>query len=125
MPVLVRGKNLRMIVLQILLLGWIAAIGYRLVPLQINDHGALLARAERQQQASIDLSPTRGVIYDRNGSVLARSITVKSLYAAPADITDAADAADKLSRLLDLDRDSLYKRLTSQTQVLVAVKRKL
>jgi cell division protein FtsI (penicillin-binding protein 3) len=114
-----------MIVVQILLLGWIAAIGYKLVRLQISDHTTLLARAERQQQASIDLSPTRGVIYDRNGSVLARSVTVKSLYAAPADISDAVEAADKLSRLLDVDRDTLYKRLTSQTQVLVAVKRKL
>jgi cell division protein FtsI/penicillin-binding protein 2 len=100
------------------------AIGARLIHLQVGEHAQLRARAERQQQAGIDLSPTRGVIFDRNGNELARSVEVQSLYAAPAKITNPQEAADQLSKLLDLDRDALLKRLTS-SQVLVAVKRKL
>ena len=103
---------------------WMAAIGAKLVWLQVKQHDSLVARATRQQQAAINLSPMRGVIYDRNGNELARSVAVKSLYASPGDITDPAGMADKLSDLLDIDRDDLYKRLVSG-RAAVAVKRKL
>ena len=92
--------------------------------LQVKQHDWLLSRAGRQQQAAIELSPTRGVIYDRNGNELARSVEGRSLYASPAEIRDPDRAAHELSELLNVDRDALYKRLTSD-QVLVAVKRKL
>lgn len=99
-------------------------IGAKLFWLQLRQHDSLLARANRQQQAEIELSPTRGIIYDRNGNELARSVEAKSLYASPAEIKDPGAFADRLSELLDLDREALYRRLTS-AQVLVAVKRKL
>jgi cell division protein FtsI/penicillin-binding protein 2 len=114
----------RIRIIQVVILLWVLAIGWRLVRLQVSDHVSLLARAERQQQASIDLSPIRGIISDRNGNELARSVEAKSLYASPAEITDPDAVAGKLSRLLDVDRDALYKRLTSNL-VLAAVKRKL
>src|SRR5205085_10887703 len=115
----------RFIIIQVLVLLWVVVIGYRLVKVQVRDHVALRARAERQQQAAIDLSPMRGVVYDCNGNELARSVETKSLYASPAEIKDADAVADRLADLLDLDRDALYKRLTSKNLVLVAVKRKL
>jgi cell division protein FtsI (penicillin-binding protein 3) len=114
----------RLAVIQVLIIIWMAAIAGKLVWLQVKQHDWLLSRAGRQQQAAIELSPTRGVIYDRNGNELARSVEAKSLYASPAEIKDPDRAADELSELLDVDRDALYKRLTS-AQVLVAVKRKL
>ena len=100
------------------------AIGAKLVWLQVRQHDWLLGRATSQQQAAISLSPLRGVIFDRNGNELARSVEVKSLYASPGDITDAGGMADTLSDVLDIDRDDLYKRLTSG-RAAVAVKRKL
>jgi len=114
----------RIWIIQVLLVLWVGAICWKLVRLQVLDHDWLLGKAERQQQATIELSPMRGVIYDRNGSELARSVEVKSLYASPSDITDPETVTDKLSQMLDLDRDALFDRLTSQ-RVLVAVKRKL
>ncbi|MFL6212725.1 MAG: penicillin-binding protein [Blastocatellia bacterium] len=115
----------RFLVIQVLVIVWVMAIGYRLVKLQVKDHDSLRARAERQQQAAIDLSPMRGVVYDRNGNELARSVEAKSLYASPAEVKDPETMADRLAELLDLDRDALYKRLTSKNLVLVAIKRKL
>src|SRR5712692_251875 len=111
-------------IIRILMILWMAAIGSKLLWLQVNQHDWLLARANHQQQAAIDLSPMRGVIYDRNGNELARSVAVKSLYASPGDITDPGGIADTLSDLLDIDRDDLFKRLTSG-RAAVAVKRKL
>jgi cell division protein FtsI (penicillin-binding protein 3) len=118
------ASETRLSIIRIAMILWIAAIGAKLLWLQVKQHDWLLARASHQQQAAIDLSPMRGVIFDRNGDQLARSVAVKSLYASPADITDPAAAADTLSDVLDIDRDDLYKRLTS-AHAAVAVKRKL
>ena len=119
-----KASDKRLSVIQVVIIVWMMAIGAKLVWLQVKQHDWLVARATRQQQAAINLSPMRGVIYDRNGDELARSVAVKSLYASPADITDAGGMADTLSDLLEIDRDDLYKRLTSD-RAAVAVKRKL
>src|SRR2546423_13793826 len=94
----------RFIIIQVLVLLWVVVIGYRLVKLQVRDHDTLRARAERQQQAAIDLSPMRGVVYDRNGNELARSVETKSLYASPVEIKDADAVADRLADLRSEER---------------------
>jgi cell division protein FtsI/penicillin-binding protein 2 len=119
-----RASDKRITVIQAAIIVWMMAIGAKLLWLQVKEHDSLLARAGRQQQAAIELSPMRGVIYDRNGNELARSVAVKSLYASPAEIGDAGAAASALAKVLDIDRDDLYKRLTSG-RIAVAVKRKL
>src|SRR5712692_1037146 len=119
-----RASDGRITVIQVAIILWMVAIGAKLLWLQVKQHDWLLARAANQQQAAIELSPMRGVIYDRNGNELARSVTVKSLYASPGDIPDPARMADALSELLDVDRDDLFKRLTS-ARAAVAVKRRL
>src|SRR5713101_3688962 len=92
-----RASDGRITVIQVAIILWMAAIGAKLLWLQVKQHDWLLARASHQQQAAIDLSPMRGIIFDRNGDQLARSVAVKSLYASPADITDPAAAADTLA----------------------------
>ncbi|MBI3650195.1 MAG: transpeptidase family protein [Acidobacteria bacterium] len=117
-------KN-RLRIIQLLIIVWLLAICARLVWLQVKEYPNLSARAERQQQASIPLTPMRGVIYDRNGNELARSSEVKSLYAYPNQITDAQLIAPRLAKILDLDKDELLKRLKASDKVCVAIKRKL
>ncbi|MCI0486164.1 MAG: hypothetical protein L0229_06140, partial [Blastocatellia bacterium] len=114
----------RIIIIQAAILVWALAAGARLVWLQVIQHESLQKCAVEQQRFTVDLSPTRGIIYDRNGNELARSVSVNSLYASPSKIKDPETVADRLSELLDVDRDTLYKRLISD-KVLVAVKRKL
>jgi cell division protein FtsI/penicillin-binding protein 2 len=103
---------------------WVIAIGMKLIRLQVKDRAWLRQRAERQQQAFIELSPVRGIIYDRNGHELARSVVVNSLYAAPSQIKEPDKVADQLWRILGIPSKVLLDRLTSN-QVLVAIKRKL
>ena len=119
-----KASDKRLSIIQLAIIAWMMAIGAKLIWLQVKQHDWLLARATSQQQAAIELSPMRGVLSDRNGNELARSVAVKSLYASPAGITDADAVADSLSDVLDIDRDDLYRRLTSD-RVAVAVKRKL
>ena len=119
-----KASDKRLTTIQVVIILWMMAIGVKLLWLQVKEHDSLLARAGRQQQAAIELSPMRGVIYDRNGNELARSVLVKSLYASPVEIGNAEAAASALARALDIDRDDLFKRLTSG-RIAVAVKRKL
>lgn len=114
----------RLSVIQLSIILWMMVIGAKLIWLQVKQHDWLRDRAVRQQQAAIELSPMRGEVLDRNGNELARSVAVKSLYASPAEITDPDGVADALSEALDIEREDLYKRLTSG-RVAVAVKRKL
>jgi cell division protein FtsI (penicillin-binding protein 3) len=102
---------------------WSVYIGLTLVRLQINEHEWLLGHAEHEQSLTVGITPVRGLILDRNGREMARSVAVKSLYAAPSDIGSAAAMADKLSTLLDVDRADLYRKLSSN-QALVSVNRK-
>jgi cell division protein FtsI (penicillin-binding protein 3) len=120
-----KPSNRRLGIIQILIVIWVIVICARLVRLQVSQHEELRGKAERQQQASITLTPKRGVIYDRNGSELARSAQVKSLYATPAEISDAEGCAAKLSRILDMDSDTIYRRLMTKSLAAVAIKRKL
>jgi cell division protein FtsI/penicillin-binding protein 2 len=117
-------KN-RLRTIQIVLAFWLLIICSRLVWLQVKEQPFLSARAQRQQQATIPLTPMRGVIYDRNGYEMARSSEVKSLYAYPNQIADANLAANRLSKILDTDRSEILKRLQSTDKMFVAVKRKL
>jgi cell division protein FtsI/penicillin-binding protein 2 len=119
-----KANDRRIVVVLAILLVWGLVIGTKLVRLQVGDHQSLRERAERQQQFGLELSPTRGVIYDRNGQELARSAEVRSLYASPSQVGDPKATAHRLASLLDVDADALFKRLTS-SQILVAVKRKL
>jgi cell division protein FtsI (penicillin-binding protein 3) len=90
---------------------WTAVIAGRLIQLQVLEHDSFLQRARRQQEQTIEISPVRGVLYDRNMRPLAMSVEVESVFASPADITDAEGTAKLLGRALDLNAKSLVKKL--------------
>ena len=81
-----------------ILILWIGVIGLRLLDLQVLHYGDFTQRAQRQQQRTIEVSPRRGVIYDRNGRELAMSVMVDSVFAVPAEIPDQAATASLLGR---------------------------
>src|SRR5215470_17899679 len=78
---------------------WAVVIGARLYFLHVVHSADYKQRAEHQQQRKIEVSPRRGVIYDRNGSELAVSIKVDSVFAVPDQIDDPAATAKSLSRI--------------------------
>jgi len=78
---------------------WLLVICLRLVYLQIFCYGDFERRAQHQQQRSFDLSPKRGVIYDRAGRELAMSIQVDSAFVVPSETPDLANAIGLISRI--------------------------
>jgi cell division protein FtsI (penicillin-binding protein 3) len=93
----------RLYFLAAFLLFWCLAICLRLVWLQIVDYGDFTQRAARQQQRTIEVSPVRGIIYDRNGNGLAMSVNVDSVFAVPAEIPDVHSSAQILGKVLNAD----------------------
>ena len=96
----------------LILLCTIAVVG-RLSYLQLVCHSEYLARAARQQQRIIDITPKRGSIYDRNMDPLAMSIPVDSVFAVPIEVGDAQLAAQLLSRVLGMPSEVLEAKLQS------------
>jgi len=103
---------------------WAAVIGARLFFLHVVHSADYRQRAERQQQRTLDVSPRRGVIYDRNGNELAVSIKVDSVFAVPDEIRNLDTTARTLSSLLGISRQELRGKLESERSF-VWVKRKL
>src|SRR5260370_8842701 len=92
---------------------WSTVVFGRLCYLQLFAHGEYLARAQRQQQRTIEITPKRGIIYDRNMRALAMSVPVKSAFAVPAEIADEPPASRLLSGVLGVPQDVLEARMAS------------
>src|ERR1700758_3433306 len=106
--------HVRLLIVAGVALLWMAAVFGRLGYLQLIRHSTYVARAQRQQQRTIEITPKRGAIYDRNMHPLAMSVPVESAFAVPAEIGDnKIMAARLLSNVLGVPRDVLEARFQS------------
>jgi cell division protein FtsI (penicillin-binding protein 3) len=87
------------------------AVGARLTYLQTSEHEWLAHRALAQQQLDIKPQPARGLILDRQGRELARSVPVDSFFADPREVENADETATSLARALKADAATLAARL--------------
>lgn len=90
---------------------WVGLIGYRLVVLQVVRYGEFSQRAARQQQRTVEVSPRRGVIFDRNGHELAMTVSVDSVFAVPSEIPDPATAAKLLANILQVPPQEVLAKI--------------
>src|SRR5712664_1064515 len=116
--------HVRLLMVAGVVLLWTTAVFGRLSYLQLFAHGEYLARAQRQQQRTIEITPKRGIIYDRNLRALAMSVPVKSAFAVPVEIADESLAARLLSGVLCVPQDVLETRMAS-SRSFVWISRKL
>jgi cell division protein FtsI (penicillin-binding protein 3) len=107
-------KRARFWLISLFFLLWAFAIGGRLFWLQVVRHKEFVERAEKQQQRTFEVSPRRGVLYDRNLRELAMTVQVDSIYAVPIEIDDKKAAAHALAAIVHADPDDA---LTSEDQI--------
>lgn len=105
------AKNIRFIAMGFVVLFSIVAL--RAYFLQVLRSGELAKMIRGQTTTSVELLPHRGTIFDRNGTELAASLEVDSLYAHPALILDPKKAAKQLAPILQLPLHAVYKDLVS------------
>ena len=95
---------------------------------QIVKSQELQRRALGQWTSSTVVSASRGSIYDRNMELLAVSASSKSLVVQPAQIAKKGNAnttADQLAAILDMDRETIYTRVTNTKYAEQNIKRHL
>lgn len=88
----------------------------RFVYLQVVQHDYYRTRAEDNRISVIPVQPSRGLISDRNGVVLARNFSAYTLEISPGRVPDLEATINGLSTLVNIDaRDRRrFKRLTDE-----------
>src|SRR5271156_4746054 len=111
-----RSPRLRWLVVWVVAVVWMGAVLARLSYLQLFCYSEYFAKAQHQQQRTFEISPMRGVIYDRKGRELAVSIPMDSLFADPTDIKDPEMVARLLSRVLDVPAEDLETKINDSSK---------
>ena len=106
-----KAPSKRLLMLAGILVLWIGGVCFRLVQMQVLQYGEWEQRALRQQSRTITVEPRRGIIYDRNGSELAMSIDVDSIFAVPSEIPEPETTASILGNVLHLDPEEIVARM--------------
>lgn len=90
---------------------WMFVVCARLVYLQFSQHDILANRARQQHETSVETSPQRGELLDRQGRQLARSVQTVSLFLDPDGLdTETLDRnAQQLAKALGLKQADLAK----------------
>lgn len=123
-------KNIRMRLLAVT--GIMVIVGFGMVihslyKIQLKEGDFYQQRAIAQQLRTTSITANRGVIYDRNGKMLAASATVWTVLFSPADITDeqAEILADGMSEILGVDRDFVVEKAKNKKNYYQIVKKKV
>jgi len=97
---------------------WGLIVVLRLGQIQLANHEEYVARAVRQQERTLSLTPVRGSIYDTKGRILAESVTAESIYADPQAVTDPAAAARLLAGItgLEVSESELRKKFSGKSE---------
>src|SRR5258708_9960229 len=78
--------HVRLLIVAGVALLWMTAVFGRLGYLQLVRHSEYVVRAQRQQQRTVEITPKRDAIYDRNIHPLAMSVPLQSAFAVPCEI---------------------------------------
>jgi penicillin-binding protein 2 len=103
--------ELRIYVIQYMVLAVFIALGIRFYVLQVARHDDYEARAENNRIRDIPIPAPRGAILDRNGNVLVDSTPASNIVVTPEDITNKEDTITSLVQNLDIDRGELLAEL--------------
>lgn len=94
------------------------AVVAKLVVVQFVQGSELQAKAEDLRTRDLPVSAKRGTIYDRNGEKLAVSISADTVTANPSEVKKSGKAEDTalfLSKTLDMDYETVLKKITKNT----------
>lgn len=150
---IIRGRTLLMMLL--LGVGTFLLLFWKLYDLQINQYDEMTARAVHQQTREVSVNASRGTIYDKNHNILASSTTAEKVILDPLRIgqyvesqekaqDEAADRAREkgetytrqpirdqsyiargLSRILDIDQESIEKKMGNTKSEYVVLRQKV
>jgi cell division protein FtsI (penicillin-binding protein 3) len=110
------SSHRRVLFVALVLIFWMFCIAGRLVYLQTVKHDWLHELARKQHTDAEEINPIRGLLLDRQGRELARSIEMDSYYAAPAELADIDADATRLAPLVGANATELISQLKKAKQ---------
>ena len=111
--------NRRAFILTLIIFCAFAALVGRLIFLQIIEHHRYTTLSIENQLNLIPIEPARGLIYDRNGVLVAENLPVFSLDIIPEKVKHLKETIAELNKLIPIDPDDLkdfYKTLPQKRQ---------
>ncbi len=114
-----RELQRRLTILKIGLLLVVGLLALRLWHLQIREGPYYRDLSQSNLTRSVVLEPARGLIYDRNGVLLANNVSSFSLYVTLEDVQDREELVQKLMTLVGLDESRLRKKLSERASKLL------
>lgn len=97
----------------------------RVFYVQIISGRELQEKAVDQWTRELPVKARRGVITDRNGLILAENKQSYAVFIRTRVVGDAERTAEKLSEILDVDKNALLKRINSDSSSEITVKRQV
>ena len=85
--------------------------------IQVIDYKKLNRYATGLWSRNLPIEADRGIIYDRNGVVLADNITTTSLVLIPNQIVDKETTTKKLSEILNVSYEEMAKHVNKKTSI--------
>ena len=149
----IRGRT--MLIMLLLGVASFTVLFWKLYDLQINRHDELKAEAVGQQTDSMVISASRGTIYDKNGEIMAISSSTETVFVdpkaieswvekqeqaieeaaeaaaengksyTPPEILDQAYIARGLSRILDVEEETILEQLGRTNRQNEVIKKKV
>ncbi len=112
----------RTVVMFVLMLFLIVGLITRLVYLQVSGHDKYHSMATNNRIKVSSIPPTRGIIYDKKGRVLAENLPSYSLEVIPEQVKDMPNTLLRLQQILNISEEKItyfqkhsnrYKRFDS------------
>ena len=91
------------------IVAFLLALGLRFAYLQVDRHDELSLRSDANRVVTRPLAPTRGLIYDRNGVLLAENVAAFRLEVTPEQVKDIEALLDALARVVPLSEDDITR----------------
>ena len=85
--------------------------------IEVIDYKKLNKYASNLWSRNLPIKADRGIIYDRNGEVLADNATTTSLIVIPNQIRNKKETTKKLSEILNVSYEDMYKHINKKTSI--------
>ena len=82
---------------------------FRVGYLQTSQHARFASLAQKNRVDQVPLPPVRGLIYDRNGEILAQNFRVYNLEVLPDQVEDMEQLLHQLGQLVQLTEEDLER----------------
>jgi len=112
-----RKIDVRMKVLLLIFSFLLTLVVVRIFYVQMFEYDKLFSLANDLWSRDLPIEADRGLILDRNGVVLADNLTTTSLVLIPNQIRNKKEVAEKISKILNISYDDMYKHVNKKTSI--------